>query len=48
MDSDPKGMTMDEDMERENGTSGWQRVVQNPLPSFPGKDEALFVFQRKG
>lgn len=25
----------------------WDKVVQTPLPSFAGKDEALFVFQRK-
>ncbi|KAM7209652.1 hypothetical protein V8F20_000055 [Naviculisporaceae sp. PSN 640] len=43
-----RGMTMDEYMEREHGKSGWERVVQIPLPSFPGKDDALFVFQRKG
>ncbi|KAM7191000.1 hypothetical protein V8F33_009117 [Rhypophila sp. PSN 637] len=42
-----KGMTMDEYMEREHGNDGWKRVVQIPLPSFAGKDEALFVFQRR-
>lgn len=26
----------------------WQKIVQTPLPSFAGKDEALFVFQKKG
>jgi hypothetical protein len=25
----------------------WERIVQTPLPSFPGKDEALFVFEKK-
>ena len=25
----------------------WQRLLQIPLPSFAGKDEALFVFERK-
>jgi hypothetical protein len=25
----------------------WEKIVQIPLPSFPGKDDALFVFQRK-
>ena len=25
---------------------GWDKVVQVPVPSFAGKDEALFVFQR--
>ena len=25
---------------------GWKKVVQVPLPSFAGKDEGLFVFQR--
>ncbi|KAI1110680.1 hypothetical protein F5Y14DRAFT_343741 [Nemania sp. NC0429] len=37
-------MTMDEFMAREHGD--WVKVVQVPLPSFPGKDEALYVFQR--
>jgi hypothetical protein len=27
---------------------GWERIVQVPLPSFPGKDDALFVFRRTG
>ncbi|KAK5112223.1 hypothetical protein LTR62_004384 [Meristemomyces frigidus] len=26
---------------------GWERVLQIPLPSFAGKDEALFVFEKK-
>ncbi|UQC83036.1 uncharacterized protein CLUP02_08526 [Colletotrichum lupini] len=39
-----RGMTMAEYMEREQPE--WVRVVQIPLPSFAGKDEALFVFQR--
>ncbi|KAI1183517.1 hypothetical protein F5B17DRAFT_434537 [Nemania serpens] len=38
-------MTMDEFMVREHGDE-WVKVVQVPLPSFPGKDEALYVFQR--
>ncbi|KAK4216622.1 hypothetical protein QBC37DRAFT_438736 [Rhypophila decipiens] len=42
-----KGMAMDEYMEREHKNDGWKRVVQIPLPSFAGKDEALFVFQRR-
>jgi hypothetical protein len=25
---------------------GWNKVVQVPVPSFAGKDEALFVFRR--
>lgn len=41
-----KGVTMDEYMEREWKGEGWRKVVQCPLPSFAGKDEALFVFQR--
>lgn len=36
--------TMDEYMAREE--PAWTRVAQVPLPSFPGKDDALFVFQR--
>ncbi|KAI1193883.1 hypothetical protein F5X97DRAFT_20678 [Nemania serpens] len=37
-------MTTDEFMAREH--DDWVKVVQVPLPSFPGKDEALYVFQR--
>ncbi|CAJ2504084.1 Uu.00g114780.m01.CDS01 [Anthostomella pinea] len=40
-----RDVSMDEYMEREHGDE-WTKVVQVPLPSFPGKDEALFVFQR--
>ncbi|KAK5636993.1 hypothetical protein RRF57_012705 [Xylaria bambusicola] len=40
-----RDMTMDEFMEREYGDE-WVKVAQVPLPSFPGKDEALYVFQR--
>ena len=43
-----KGETVAEWIEREMGKEGWRRVVQVPLPSFAGKDEALFVFVRKG
>lgn len=25
----------------------WEKVLQIPLPSFAGKDEALFVFEKK-
>ncbi|KOS22057.1 hypothetical protein ESCO_002364 [Escovopsis weberi] len=39
-----EGMTMDHFMARWHGE--WTRVAQVPLPSFPGKDEALYVFQR--
>ncbi|KAK2007573.1 hypothetical protein LZ32DRAFT_490075, partial [Colletotrichum eremochloae] len=39
-----RDMTVDEYMEREQ--PAWTKVVQIPLPSFAGKDEALFVFQR--
>lgn len=39
-----RGVTMDQYMEREH--KEWTRVVQIPLPSFAGKDEALYVFQR--
>ncbi|KAL7621323.1 hypothetical protein AAE478_008644 [Parahypoxylon ruwenzoriense] len=41
-----RGASMDEYMERERAAEGWVKVVQVALPSFPGKDEALFVFQR--
>jgi hypothetical protein len=36
---------IDEWMEEEGG---WEKVVQVPVPSFAGKDEALFVFRRSG
>lgn len=39
-----RNMTMDQYMEREK--AGWEKAVQIPLPSFAGKDEALYVFQR--
>ncbi|KAI0388759.1 hypothetical protein F5Y17DRAFT_180618 [Xylariaceae sp. FL0594] len=45
-----RNLTVDEFMEKKNyddkGKEDWVKVVQIPLPSFPGKDEALFVFQR--
>lgn len=41
-----KSMTMDVYMENEHPE--WTKVVQIPLPSFAGKDEALYVFQRGG
>ncbi|KAL6824849.1 hypothetical protein V8C40DRAFT_244930 [Trichoderma camerunense] len=41
-----KNMTMDVFMEQEHPE--WTKVVQIPLPSFAGKDEALYVFQRGG
>ncbi|EOO01631.1 hypothetical protein UCRPA7_2843 [Phaeoacremonium minimum UCRPA7] len=39
-----KDMIMNEYMEKEQ--KDWTKVVQIPLPSFAGKDEALFVYQR--
>ena len=42
-----RGETVAEWMEREMAGKGWRRVVQLPLPSFAGKDEALFVFLRE-
>ncbi|KAK2608451.1 hypothetical protein QQS21_003020 [Conoideocrella luteorostrata] len=39
-----RSMTMDQYMEKER--KKWTKVVQIPLPSFAGKDEALYVFQR--
>ena len=26
---------------------GWEKILQIPLPSFAGKDEALFVFEKR-
>ncbi|KAM0323118.1 hypothetical protein ACHAQA_008968 [Verticillium albo-atrum] len=39
-----RDMTMDQYMEREH--KEWTKIVQIPLPSFAGKDEALYIFQR--
>lgn len=39
-----RNITMDQYMEREH--KDWTKVVQIALPSFAGKDEALYVFQR--
>ena len=39
-----RSITMDQYMEREH--KEWTKVVQIALPSFAGKDEALYVFQR--
>lgn len=41
-----KGEGVDAWFERERGT-GWELVVRVPVMSFPGKDDALFVFRRK-
>ncbi|KAK4230950.1 hypothetical protein QBC38DRAFT_467394 [Podospora fimiseda] len=41
-----KDMTFDEYMEREQKEKGWVRIVQIPLPSFAGKNDAMFVYQR--
>jgi hypothetical protein len=41
-----EGEVIDEWMGRE--MPGWRKVVQVPLPSFAGKDEALFVFLKGG
>ena len=40
-----KGELVDEWMTRE--MPRWEKIVQTPLPSFAGKDEALFVFERR-
>lgn len=40
-----RDITMAEFMEK--NYPSWERVVQIPLPSFGGKDEALFVFERQ-
>ncbi|KAK4453404.1 hypothetical protein QBC34DRAFT_395530 [Podospora aff. communis PSN243] len=40
-----RDMTVDEFVGREH--RDWTKVVQLPLPSLPGKDDALFIFQRK-
>lgn len=39
-----KNMTIDQWMALER--PGWTKLAQLPLPSFPGKDEALFIFCR--
>ncbi len=40
-----KNVAMDEYMEEEQ--SDWVKMIQVALPSFAGKDEALFIFQRR-
>ena len=40
-----KDMTIDEYMKVEK--ADYKKTVQIPLPSFPGKDEAFYVFERK-
>ena len=40
-----KDMMIDEFMRTEK--KSWERCAQVPLPSFAGKDDALFVFRRK-
>ena len=40
-----KDRTIDEWMKEKK--EGWEKRVQIPLPSFAGKDEALFVFEKK-
>jgi hypothetical protein len=40
-----KDMMVDEYMEKEK--QGWEKVAQVPLPSFAGKDDAVFAFRRK-
>lgn len=37
--------TVDEYVRKEK--TGWEKVAQVPLPSFAGKDDALFAFRRK-
>ncbi|KAJ9612897.1 hypothetical protein H2200_002838 [Cladophialophora chaetospira] len=39
-----KDMMIDEYMSKEK--PGWEKVAQVPLPSFAGKDDALFAFRR--
>jgi hypothetical protein len=39
-------VVVDEWVEREMGGK-WELTLRMPLPSFAGKDEALFVFQRR-
>ncbi|EXJ88105.1 hypothetical protein A1O1_05033 [Capronia coronata CBS 617.96] len=40
-----KDMMIDEYMARER--PGWEKVCQVPLPSYAGKDDALFAFRRR-
>lgn len=41
-----RDVTFDEYMDKEQKQNGWAKVVQIPLPSFAGKDEAMYVYQR--
>ena len=40
-----KDRTIDEYMKVEK--ADYEKIIQIPLPSFPGKDEALYVFERQ-
>ena len=40
-----KDMMVDEYMTKEK--TGWEKVAQVPLPSFAGKDDALFAFKKR-
>ena len=40
-----KGEMVDEWFEK--NMAGWEMLVKVPLLSFPGKDEALFIFKKK-
>lgn len=42
-----KDCVVDQWMEKNMGNDGWELTLRMPLPSFAGKDEALFVFQRQ-
>ena len=39
-----KDRTIDEHMKVEK--ADYEKIMQIPLPSFPGKDEALYIFER--
>ena len=43
-----KDCLIDEWMSTETDAEGkgWEKVAQVPMPSFPGKDEAMFIFRR--
>ena len=40
-----KDRTIDEHMKVEK--ADYEKIMQIPLPSFPGKDEALYIFERQ-
>lgn len=41
-----RDILIDEWLDKEQNGQ-WEKIIQTPLPSFAGKDEALYVFERR-